>query len=277
MIMYVKSSIIKKIYKKRPLESHKGDFGNVLVVGGSRIYSGSPVLVAMAALRAGADLTLIAAPERAADIAAGFSPDLITYPLKGDCLEEKHLKEIRRLLPKYDSVVIGNGLGLEARTKKAVLKFLDGLEKPCVVDADGVKMLSGKKLKSHFVLTPHAVEFYNLTGKKVGGDLKKKAELVKQEAKKKNCVILLKGHVDIISDGRRVVYNKTGNPWMSKGGTGDTLAGICGALLGRGVKPFEAACAAAYINGKAGDVAAKRHGEGLLATDILDAIPKVIK
>lgn len=275
--MDVDLSAVRKMYGRRPAESHKGDFGNVLVVGGSMTYSGSPALVAMAALRAGADLTLIAAPERAADIAAGFSPDLITYPLGGDFLEERHLKVIMELLPEYDSIVIGNGLGLHPKTKRAVLKFLPALKIPCVVDADGVKMLKGKKLRPGFVLTPHAAEFCRLTGKVLRNGLRGKTEGVKKAAREMNCTILLKGHVDVISDGERVAYNRTGNPCMTKGGTGDTLAGICGALLARGGEPFEAACAAAFVNGRAGDIAVKDFGEGLLATDILDAIPKVIK
>jgi len=275
--MNVNASVLRPIYKTRKPESHKGDFGSVLVIGGSRIYSGSPALVAMAAMRAGADLTCIAAPERAAGIAASFSPDLITYPLKGACLSGHHLRELQKLLEKYDAVAIGNGLGLEPATKKAVVQFLARLGKPCVVDADAIKALDGRPLGENFVLTPHAVEFSILTGKPPGNTLKGRTQRVKAAAVKLRCTVLLKGHEDVISDGARTALNKTGNSFMTKGGTGDTLAGICAALLARGARPFEAACAAAYINGKAGDIAAERFGEGLLATDLLQCIPEAIR
>ncbi|MFH1294635.1 MAG: NAD(P)H-hydrate dehydratase [Candidatus Aenigmatarchaeota archaeon] len=140
---YLGPDVLKSVYKQRPPESHKGDFGNLLIIGGSNIYTGSPALVAMAALRAGADLTCIAAPRRAADIAAGFSQNIITCPLVGEVLTERNINTIMGLLPKYDAVVIGNGIGLDARTKAAVLKFLRSLKKPCVVDADAIKMLVG--------------------------------------------------------------------------------------------------------------------------------------
>jgi NAD(P)H-hydrate epimerase len=127
------------------------------------------------------------------------------------------------------------------------------------------------------VITPHSIEFSVLSGIKPPEDLKKRIKLVKKTASQLNCIIALKGYVDLISDGKKVSVNKTGNPYMTVGGTGDTLAGICGSLLARKVDPFEAACAACYINGKAGDLAAKRLGEGFLASDLIDEIPKVIK
>ena len=106
--------------------------------------------------------------------------------------------------------------------------------------------------------------------------MNERKKFVKQEAKKLNVVILLKGHIDVISDGKKIFLNKTGTPYMTKGGCGDTLTGICGALLARGVSRFDSACAAAYVNGKAGELATKRYKEGLLATDLIENIPKVI-
>ncbi|MCK4428760.1 MAG: hydroxyethylthiazole kinase, partial [Candidatus Aenigmarchaeota archaeon] len=129
----------------------------------------------------------------------------------------------------------------------------------------------------NFILTPHENEFFVLTGEKVLSDLKKRQEQVKRIAGELNTTILLKGNVDMISDGNKIHLNKTGSPFMTKGGTGDILAGICGALLTRGVDCFEAACCAAYINGKAGEIAGRKFGEGLLASDLLKEIPKVIK
>jgi NAD(P)H-hydrate epimerase len=279
-MQFVTKSLIKKIYKKRPEESHKGDFGNLLIIGGSKIYSGSPALVALAAIRSGADLTCIAAPERAADITAGFSPDLITLPLKGDYFETKHLKEMKIIISKYDAVTIGNGMCGEVRTKRAVLKFLKNLKIPCVIDADAIRFITGHKgtIKQNFVLTPHGAEFQKLTGIKViGKKLEEKIKAVESAARKLNCTILLKGNTDIISDGKKTILNKTGSPLMTKGGTGDTLTGILGALMARGVEAFDAASAAAYINGLAGEFAAKKYGEGLMASDLIDEIPDVLK
>jgi len=267
--MDVGQAVVKAIYKKRQPDSHKGDFGSVLVIGGSDIYSGSPAFVAMAALRSGADLARIAAPMRSADIAASFSPDLITYPLKGPCLSASHFPILRKLLEKSDAVAIGNGLGVQPVTRSAVMTLLSRIEKPCVVDADAIKALDGRRLGKNFVLTPHAVELRSLC--------RGTAETVKSVAKRLGCVVLLKGHADVISDGDSVAINRTGNSFMTKGGTGDTLAGICAAMLARGASPFKAACAAAYVNGLAGDIAAKRLGESMLASDVLNAIPEALR
>ena len=279
MLRVVTKSILKKIYKPREKWSHKGDFGSLLVIGGSKRYSGSPTFNALAAYRAGVDLVTIAAPRRAADIIASFSPDLITYPLEGDYLNETHLDDIFMLAQNSDAVVIGGGLERNRETLVTVRKILKGLTLPCVIDADAIHAIAEEKnlLEKNFVITPHAHEFFVLTGKKVENNLKKRIKVVKDAASRLNCTIALKGYVDVISDGKRVAINKTGSPFMSVGGTGDTLAGICGALLARKIEPFEAACAACFINGRAGELAAKKFGEGLMASDVLKEIPNVIK
>ena len=268
-----------EIYRKREKEVHKYDFGSLLVIGGSKVYSGSPAFNALAALRSGVDLVEVCAPKRAADIIAGFSPDLITYPLKGDFIKKEHLKQIYKITKNKTSAVIGGGLGREKETFKAVNEFLSKVDLPCVIDADAIyaisekiEIIKGKK----FILTPHAFELFILTGEKVSQSLKEREKQVKTFARKLKTTILLKGNIDIISDGEQTYLNKTGTPYMTKGGTGDILAGVCGALLARKVKPFEAACCAAYLNGKAGEIAGRKFGEGLLASDLLDEIPEVI-
>ena len=275
----VDKSLIKKIFKPREKWSHKGDFGSLLVIGGSKRYSGSPTFNALAAYRSGVDLVTIAAPRRAADIIASFSPDLITYPLEGDYLNESHLDDIFLLAQNSDAVAIGGGLERNEETLTTVKKILKGLTLPCVIDADAIHAVAAEKklLRDNFILTPHSNEFYVLTGIKPVTDIKKRTDMVKKEAPKLGCIILLKGYVDIISDGKQVAINKTGNPFLTVGGTGDTLTGICGALLARKVNPFEAACAACYINGSAGDLAAKKFGEGLMASDLINEIPNVLK
>lgn len=275
----VDKKLIKKIFKPRDKWSHKGDFGSLLVIGGSKKYSGSPAFNALAAYMTGVDLVTIAAPTRAANIIASFSPDLITHPLEGNYLNDTHLDDIFFLTKDVNAVAIGGGLERNEGTLVTVRRILKGLTLPCVIDADGIHAVTKDKkvLNKDCILTPHSNEFYVLTGKKPEPDIKKRVDLVKKEASKLGCVIALKGYVDVISDGKQVMINKTGNPYLTVGGTGDTLTGICGALLARGIDPFDAACVACYINGKAGDLAAKKLGEGLMASDLIKEIPNVIK
>ncbi len=271
--------ILKEVYRNRIKDARKYDFGSVLVIGGSEVYSGSPAFNAIAALRSGADLVEIAAPERVANIVAGFSPDLITHQLKGKFLKREHLKQIREISKNKTAVVIGGGLGREKNTLKAVRNFLSETKLPCVIDADAIyavarreDLLGGKK----FIITPHAHEFFILTGEEVSGMLKEREKQVKKFAEKLGTTILLKGYVDIISDGNQVYLNKTGSPYMTKGGTGDILAGVAGALLARGVGCFESACCAAYLNGKAGELAGRNFGDSMLASDLLDELSREI-
>jgi len=276
----VTKAFVKKLFPRRPAWSHKGDFGKLLIIAGSRRYTGSPALCGLAALRAGVDLVTIAAPQRAADTAASFSPDLITEPLRGDCFNPWHLKTVLETAKGADAVVIGGGMGRRNETIHAVLNFLKNTNLPCVVDADAIHFLAERKEilpGKDFVLTPPPKEFFALAGEHPGTEPKKRAELVKKHAKKLEAVILLKGHTDVISDGRKTMLNKTGSPYLTKGGTGETVTGICGALLARGVGSLEAACAAAYINGAAGELASKQYGPGMLASDLLGKIPEIIK
>lgn len=279
MNIFIKKSILKKVYKKRKPWSHKYDFGHLLVIGGSKLYSGSPVLAAMAALRTGVDLVTIIAPERAANIAASFSPDLVTYPLKGDYLNKQHLKDLFKFTKGKTAVAVGGGLWKIKPVLETVVEYMKRVNLPCVVDADAIHAIAKNKklnLKS-CVITPHAYEFFALSGIEPTTELNERIEAVKKVATEMGTTILLKGHIDIISDGRGVAINKTGNPYMTVGGTGDTLTGICGSLLAQGIDCFTSACAAAYINGKAGDIAAKELKQALTASDLIEAIPKVIK
>lgn len=274
----VSKSWVRRLFPKRDEWCHKGDFGKLLVIGGSRKYSGSPSLAALAAYRSGADLVTIAAPERAADIAASFSPDLITCPLKGEFIKKEHLKALLEMATDSDAVVIGGGIGRERETLRTVYGFLSRNKLPCVIDADAIHALEGRQedIKSNWIITPHSKEFKALTKEHPEPNMESRMRLVKQFSEKFRTTILLKGFFDVISDGKYIFVNRTGHACMTKGGTGDVLAGICGALLARGAKPLEAACAGAYINGTAGKLAAKEHGEGTLASDVLGLIPKVI-
>ncbi|MFH8087032.1 MAG: NAD(P)H-hydrate dehydratase [Candidatus Aenigmatarchaeota archaeon] len=276
----VKANVLKKIYKKREAWSHKYNYGHLLVIGGSKHYSGSPAFNALAALRAGVDLVTILAPERAANIIASFAPDLIAYPLKGDHLCKEHLEELLKFTHNKNAVVIGGGLTREKEVLETVVEYLEKIDIPAVIDADAIHAVATKKeiLKNkNFVLTPHVHELLVLSGIQVGNDLDQRIKVVKETAAKLKTTILLKGHVDVISNGKEVALNKTGSPALTKGGLGDTLAGILGAYLARGNDVFTSACAAAYLNGKAGELAAKKYSESLTASNLIEEIHSVVK
>ncbi len=218
------------------------------------------------------------------NIAAQFLPDIITFPLVGDYLRKKHLPFILKQIPKFDSLILGCGLGRSLETFQVVLEIIKKANLPMVVDADGIRAISQEKEKissilkeKKIVLTPHSKEFEILTGEKLTTEIGERKEKVKKWAKKLNCLILLKGHLDVISDGQEVFLNETGSPFMTKGGFGDILTGILGAILARKVNLFEAAKAASFINGQAGQLAAEKYGEGLLASDSFEIISQVIK
>lgn len=273
---------LSKIYPPRQTNVHKGNFGSVLVVGGSKLYSGSATLAAIAAVRSGADLVTVAAPARAADVASHTLCDLITYPLKGDYLKSGHVADILDLLVvrKINAMIIGPGMGRHRLTVTAINKLISKVTIPMVLDADALfaisqnpKVTTAKQL----ILTPHAGELAILMKlHKVSDNFDVRLNTAKEAAAKYNAVVLLKGNVDIICDGTNAITNNTGTAYMTKGGFGDVLTGVTATLLARGVGLFEAAHVAAYINGRAGEMAAQHFGEGLAASDIFGFIPRVI-
>ncbi|MFQ6075754.1 MAG: NAD(P)H-hydrate dehydratase [Candidatus Bathyarchaeia archaeon] len=270
------------VRQHRSPESHKGDFGYLLVIGGSETFSGAPALVALAALRAGVDLVYIAAPEGTAHDISGMAPDLITVKLRGEHLNPQNVGTLKRVLERCDAVVMGPGLGLHKETVEAVgglTELVEGVEKPLLLDADALKAFSNFKHRVDFplVLTPHAGEYEILTGEGLPPQMMEKAQHVKRSANALNAVILLKGHIDIISDGVRIKFNATGNPGMTVGGTGDVLSGVVGAFLAQGFDPFRSAVAGAFINGASGDFAAREKGYHLIPSDLIDWIPRVIE
>jgi hydroxyethylthiazole kinase-like uncharacterized protein yjeF len=283
----VSKDILKNIYKERPADVKKYDFGLLLVIGGSEFYSGSPALSSLAAFKSGVDMVRIIAPKRAADIIASFSPNLAAYPLEGNWLTKKHLATLismtesaKTVARGNTAVVIGGGMGRSEETQEAILEYLSQVQVPVVIDADAIHALAKKPeivLGRPFLITPHTYEFFVLTKKEVYQlSDEEKVKVVQEEAARLQTTILLKGKFDIISDGKEIALNKTGSPYQTKGGCGDTLAGICGALMARNINSFETAQAAAYINGKAGEIVAQKLKEGLTATDLIEAIPEVI-
>jgi NAD(P)H-hydrate epimerase len=285
----VSKKILEKIYEERKKSDYyrKYDFGFLLVIGGSEFYSGSPALSAMAAFKAGVDMVRVIAPERASNIIASFSPILAAYPLEGKWLQKKHLADLLAITESANSmargnvaVAIGGGAGRTKETQETILEYLDKISIPAVIDADAIHAVGAKPeiIKGKpFLITPHTYEFFVLTKREIFKlPHEQKITAVKEEAKRLNTTILLKEKPDIISDGEEVALNESGSPYMSVGGTGDVLTGICGALLSRRIDPFLAAQAAIYISGKAGEIAAKKMQEGLVATDVIRAIPEAL-
>ena len=271
-----------RIYPKRQTNVHKGQFGTVLVVCGSKLYSGSAALAAVGAVRAGADLAVVVAIERAANVAANTLPDLITYPLGGSYLTSRHISEILKIakLRKVNSVVIGCGLGNHRSTQTAIKKLIQKITVPSVIDADGLAAISKGEIAFNdrpAVLTPHLGELAKLLNRSsINDNMEARLAGAKEAAYKYKAVVLLKGPVDVITNGISTITNNTGTPFMTKGGTGDILSGILGAILARGVDYMQAAHAAAYINGKAGEMASGKFGESLAASDLFKFIPEVI-
>ncbi|UCH58030.1 MAG: NAD(P)H-hydrate dehydratase [Candidatus Bathyarchaeota archaeon] len=268
--------------RERSPEAHKGDFGTLLVVGGSETYSGAPALTAMAAYAVGVDLVYVAAPETVSSVIAGFSPNLITVKLKGSRLNQKNVEKLDPLYGKVDAVAIGPGLGLHDETVEAVNRVLDEVEDhklAVLIDADALKSFPKRrdKITTEAVFTPHYKEFEILTGKTPKGSLEERGERVRKEASRLGTTILLKGSVDIMSDGERTRFNWTGNPGMTVGGTGDVLSGVTAGFIAMGIKAFQAAVAGAFVNGAAGDSVFREKGHQLEASDLIEKIPFAIE
>ncbi len=273
------------LIQPRPPDSYKGIYGRILIVGGGRDYTGAPALAGISALRTGADLVLIATPIKVANSIRSFSSDIIVRELPGEVISEEGIPIIEEILKRSTCLIIGPGLGLEEETINAVLKILERVKEmkiPTVVDADGLKAMSKNPVILHgvpAVLTPHVGEYQILTGKTLPPpqEIRERMNKVKETAKELGVTMVLKANTDIISDGDRTKINTTGNPGMTVGGTGDVLTGIIGTFLSWGKDPFRAAVAGTFVSGAAGDLVCVEKGYQLLASDIIEKIPDIIK
>jgi len=279
---------VRMVVKRKP-SSHKGDNGRVLIVGGGPFF-GAPTLAALASLRAGADWVTVAAPKSVSSIISSLSPNLIVQPLSSEILVEKDVPMVSNLIRKHDVVVIGMGLGEAEKTKKATRLIIeDDASKKVVVDADGFYglLLPMEVDDKHIIVTPHAGEFSKIEIERKEKEesvkvppenmMEERINFLKDFSSANKIVTLMKGPTDIISDGVRVKINKKGNAGMTVGGTGDVLAGVTGAFFAIADDPFKAATAAAFVNGAAGDIAFEEKRYGLLATDLIEKIPKVVR
>ncbi|WP_251342894.1 NAD(P)H-hydrate dehydratase [Haloplanus halophilus] len=255
----------------RPGDAHKGDFGEVLVVGGGP-YTGAPALAAEAAMRAGADLVRVACPRAVAREVQGFEAGLILRPFDGDRLTAENLDHVRGLAADHDAVVFGPGLGDHEATLAAVGDFLADFDGRAVIDADALAVVPDVDTEATLLCTPHGGELREMGGPSAD-DWRDRLDAVSAFAAELGHALLVKGAYDVISDGETSRVNRTGNPGMTVGGTGDVLAGAAGALLAT-QDPVDAGALAAYANGLAGDRVVDRQGYGLLASDLPPELPR---
>lgn len=281
MIRRLNHELVLSLLPDRNPWGHKGNFGKLLLLCGSRGYTGAAFFAAMGALRSGAGLVFLGVPESIYGIEAVKLNEPVIFPLPdaGGRLGADAVPEILTRLPQMDAVLVGPGLGQSGGTLAVVRAVLEKAECPVVVDADGINVLSahrdllrGRKLPT--ILTPHDGEFARLGGV-IGEDRMAAAADLAHDL---GCVVLLKGHETCITDGVNGYINPTGNPGMAVGGSGDVLAGVITALLGAGLPPLEAAACGAWLHGAAGDRCAAELGQyGMLPTDMLSALPRLMK
>ena len=281
MIRRLNHELVLSLLPDRNPWGHKGNFGKLLLLCGSRGYTGAAFFAAMGALRAGAGLVFLGVPESIYGIEAVKLNEPVIFPLPdaGGRLSADAVPEILTRLPQMDAVLVGPGLGQSEGTLAVVRAVLEKAECPVVVDADGINVLRAHRdllrgRKSPTILTPHDGEFARLGGV-IGEDRMAAAAALAEEL---GCTVLLKGHETCITDGTDGYLNPTGNPGMAVGGSGDVLAGVITALLGAGLPPLEAAACGAWLHGAAGDRCAAELGQyGMLPTDMLSALPRLMK
>lgn len=270
----------------RPPDSHKGAFGRVLLIAGSRGMSGAAILCGSAALRGGAGLVTLAVPEGILPIVAGYNPCYMTAPLpqsEPGRLDASCLDRLRELIQSSDVAGVGPGLGRGKDMVELVPAVLDQTTKPLVLDADALNALDANpsvlnRHRGRLILTPHPGEFARLLGCKIDEVQARREEHAVRFAAEHGVVLVLKGHQTVVTNGRRLYVNTTGNPGMATGGSGDVLTGLIAALVGQKLELFAAAQLGVYLHGLAGDLARDEMGEeALVATDLLDYLPHAFR
>ena len=274
------SSLVKKFISPRKSSSRKGDNGIVLVVGGSYIYHGAPILSSIAALRCGTDLVYTCVPKINVTPTRSISPNLIVIPLVDQKLTRGAVNKLVGALPRnLDSATIGMGLAIQERNSLLVLvkSFLDrdvrlSLDASALVP-EVLPLLKNKNV----VVTPHAGEFKRLFGEVPPNSKIQRLKLAENNAKEFGITVLLKGATDIISNGNTTYLYEKKIPAMTVGGTGDVLSGLVAGMLSKSRNALESAASAAFINGLAGKSAQKKLGLHMTSMDLLDEIPSVMK
>ena len=277
---YTHHDVLSLLPERLP-ESHKGDYGKILLLCGSVGYTGAASLAAMGALRTGAGLVYLGVPESIYAIEAGKLLEPVVFPLpdRDGMFSPAAADAIKDRLQSMDAVLIGPGIGQSEGTQKFVEFVLQNFQGPVVVDADGINVLKPHKdilrgRTSPTILTPHPGEFCRFTDHDCSDRISAAVDL----ANDLGVVVILKGNQTVITDGTDCYINPTGNPGMAVGGSGDVLAGMITALLGIGLMPLEAAACGVWLHGAAGDLCAKELGQyGMLPSDMLNVLPRLLK
>jgi len=276
----LQASIVRKFIPARKANSRKGDNGTVLVVGGSYIYHGAPILSSIAALRSGVDLVYTSVPKINTQSTRAISPNLIVIPLVDQKLTRGAVKKLLGVIPRnLDSATIGMGLAIAEKSSLNILiqELLNrdvrlSLDASALV-SDILPLLANKNV----VVTPHSGEFKRLFGQTPPENQKQRISLVEKFAKENGITILLKGQTDVVSDGKTTFLNPKKTPAMTVGGTGDVLSGLVAGILAKNRNALESAAAATFINGMAGKLVQKKFGLHITAMDLIDVIPQVMK
>jgi len=270
--------------KPRPVDAHKGDFGKVCIIAGSVGMSGAAALAGRSALRAGAGLVRVATPKTVVPIVASIEPSFTTIPLPEDSAGRISAKAVNTILDAVgdnDALAFGPGVGVSAQLQSVLGTLLEQHQLRLVIDADGLNNLAKikdwpAKLKAQLILTPHPGEMKRLWSALFREQLPpERKDQAGQLARQTATVVVLKGAGTVVTDGRKIYVNRTGNPGMATAGAGDVLTGVITALIGQGLANFDAAVLAVYIHGLAGDIAAEKTGQiSLMTTDIIESLPE---
>ncbi|MEW6170621.1 MAG: NAD(P)H-hydrate dehydratase [Candidatus Omnitrophota bacterium] len=282
---------IQALLPKRKLDSQKGDFGHIFVLAGSLGFTGAAILCAQGATYSGAGLVTLGIPKSLNNIVAKRIVEIMTKPLeetKKQTLALKAYQKIKKFISKIDIIALGPGLSRNSITQKLIRKIVSNIHKPMVIDADGLNALAGyldllrttsDERGATKIFTPHLGEMSRLSGMSIEKIKKDRINIAKSFARKYNITLVLKGYKTIVASPEGKIYiNHTGNPGMSKGGTGDVLTGMIASFLGQGLTAFNAAKLGVYLHGLAGDLAAKQKSQyAMSASDILEKIPLAFK
>lgn len=272
--------VLKQLPERKPW-SHKGDYGRILLLCGSRGLTGAAALACRGALRTGAGLVYLGVPESIYAIEAMKLEEPVVFPLPEDegKLSADSIPELLKRMENMDAILIGPGLGQSDGTLAVLDTVMKRFPGPVVVDADGINLLAGHKnmLRDRTgitIVTPHDGEF-----RRFGWELSERRwEVAGNFAREYGCILLLKGHRTVVTDGIRYFQNPTGNPGMAVGGSGDVLAGMITSLLGQKIPPLEAAACGAWLHGAAGDICARQLGQyGMLPSDMVEVLPRLLK
>lgn len=285
MMNIIKKSEVVKLFPRRDPNSHKGQNGRVLIIGGSLDYFGAPILAGLGAYGSGADLVYLLVPECNFDVTRSFYPDFIVRKYPGNYVNSRTLDAANELLAKVDCVLIGPGVSEDPESLRAITRIIQKTECQVVLDAEAISAIaqlglpteSNESAAPRFTITPNRAEMDEITEGMLPHDSEEETNVVEDFAKKWNVTILLKKPQDIIvAPGQSTRLNQTGNAGMTVGGSGDVLSGFTASLIAQRLAPYEACICAAYLLGQAGENLFRQKGFNFIATDLALELPYTI-